>query len=309
MVWKKGKQKKYRTRLKDIWRGEKYEPLKNYHSRFALGVKAENKALEHILPNLGFKNIIPLNDYSNKSKHLKRRTFPWDFYAEKEGKWVIEVTTDVTEHLERKLPFLWKLIGTRMAVLFISPTSDKYVFKEVTTLNKTQVCLCLKDLGEVQIWNNGHHKGVRPKVTNDKGHKLHLKRINNKNYRQKHTKEIKNYQLKNKEKIKATKHEWYLKKKEMIKMKKKRLKVMDVKGLNTVFKSYRVVPYPEIVEIIKNGGEAFVEAIDRRTAYSAKQVLSKKLGFKVKSEKRIVLTGKKDDYLEGIEGYVFSKDS
>jgi len=84
---------------------------------------------------------------------------------------------------------------------------------------------------------------------------------------------------------------------------------MDVKGLNTVFHSYKVVPYPEIVKIIKNGGEAFVEAIDRRTAYSAKKTLSKKLGFPVKAEKKILLTENKDDYLDGIEGYVFSKSS
>jgi len=91
----------------------------------------------------------------------------------------------------------------------------------------------------------------------------------------------------------------------------KRVKVTDVKGLDTVFHSYRVVPYPEIVKILQNDGEAFVEGIDRRTAYSAKKILTRKLSVDVKAEKRILLTGKGKDptELEGIEGYVFSKAS
>jgi len=67
------------------------------------------------------------------------------------------------------------------------------------------------------------------------------------------------------------------------------------------------VPYPEIEKIIKNGGEAFVESIDRRTAYSAKEILSRKLGTTVKAEKRILLTQKNKDKIEGLEGYVFSR--
>jgi len=87
----------------------------------------------------------------------------------------------------------------------------------------------------------------------------------------------------------------------------KRLRAIDVKGSKTIFKAYRVVPYPEIVAIIKKGGEAFVEGIDRRTAYSAKQILSRKLRFSVKAEKRILLTEKNKDDVEGLEGYVFSQ--
>jgi len=84
---------------------------------------------------------------------------------------------------------------------------------------------------------------------------------------------------------------------------------MDVKGSKTIFKAYRVVPYPEIEEIIKKGGEAFVESIDRRTAYSAKQILSRKLGFDVRAEKRILITKNKHEHTEGLEGYVFSRSS
>jgi len=92
---------------------------------------------------------------------------------------------------------------------------------------------------------------------------------------------------------------------------RKRLKAVDVKGLQTIFKSYRLVPYPEIEEIIKNGGEAFVEGIDRRTAYSAKKILSKRLGFLVKAEKRIILTSVNEEkgLVEGMEGYIFTKET
>jgi len=91
--------------------------------------------------------------------------------------------------------------------------------------------------------------------------------------------------------------------------KSKRLKAIDVKGRKSMFKSYRVVPYPEIEQIIKNGGEAFVEGIDRRTAYSAKKILSKKLGFSVKVQKRIIVTAVDEDtgVTEGFEGYLFLK--
>ena len=103
-----------------------------------------------------------LNDYSNKNKYYKRREFPWDIYAEKQGKWMIEVTTDVKEDLKRKIPFLWRSLGARMAILFINPALEKSIFKEITELNKTQVFLCLKDLGERQRWKNQYGEGLRP---------------------------------------------------------------------------------------------------------------------------------------------------
>lgn len=85
----------------------------------------------------------------------------------------------------------------------------------------------------------------------------------------------------------------------------KKLKAIDVKGIETIYKTYKVVPYPEITKIINNGGEAFIEGIDRRTAYSAKKILSKNLGFEVKGEKRIIIVKAEDDYSVGTEGYLF----
>lgn len=88
------------------------------------------------------------------------------------------------------------------------------------------------------------------------------------------------------------------------------MKAVDVKGKkNSLFTSYRLVPYPEIERILKNDGEAFVEAIDRRTAWSAAKILSRKLGFSVKAQKRVILTGKgeRESEYEGMEGYIFLK--
>ena len=161
MVWLKGEQKRYRRRLRDLWRGENYEPLRGHKERMALGLKAEKHAIEYILPQLGFRNISSLNNYDVFKKYNNRYEFPWDIYAEKEGKWVIEVTTDIKEDIQRKIPFLWKHLKTRMGVIFVSPRLDRYCFKEVTDLNKTQVSLSLKDIGERQMWGNQYGKGFR----------------------------------------------------------------------------------------------------------------------------------------------------
>ncbi len=96
----------------------------------------------------------------------------------------------------------------------------------------------------------------------------------------------------------------------MSKKKRKPLKAIDVKGKDaSLFTSYRLVPYPEIERILRNDGEAFVEAIERRTAWSAAKILSRKLGFVVKAEKRVILTGKgeREGEFEGMEGYIFRK--
>lgn len=54
-----------------------------------------------------------------------------------------------------------------------------------------------------------------------------------------------------------------------------------------------------------------MEGIDRRTAYSAKQILSKRLGFVVRAEKRIILTSVNEEKgsAEGMEGYIFMKET
>ena len=88
----------------------------------------------------------------------------------------------------------------------------------------------------------------------------------------------------------------------------KKLKAIDVSGLDTIYRSYKIVPYPEIMQIIRNDGMAFVEGIDRRTAHSAKKILSRKLGFEVKAEKRIMVIKTEENDSEGLEGYIFSKE-
>lgn len=90
---------------------------------------------------------------------------------------------------------------------------------------------------------------------------------------------------------------------------RKRPRVMDVKGRKSVYASYRLIPYPEIEEIIRSGGEAFVEGIDRRTAYSAGRTLSRRLGFPIKQRKMVVVTREvSDEEVEGIEGYIFEAE-
>lgn len=91
--------------------------------------------------------------------------------------------------------------------------------------------------------------------------------------------------------------------------KRKSLRAVDVKGKNTILRSWRLVPYPEIEDILKKDGEAFVEGINRKTAWSAAKILTKKLGFDVKAGKRVLLTGKgkRENEFEGMEGYIFLK--
>lgn len=87
--------------------------------------------------------------------------------------------------------------------------------------------------------------------------------------------------------------------------KKKPLKVIDISGMKSVYRSYRLVPYEEIEEIIENGGTAFVEGINRKTAWSAARTLSKKLGKTVKAKKRYVILKEEEEYIEAAEGYLF----
>jgi hypothetical protein len=89
-------------------------------------------------------------------------------------------------------------------------------------------------------------------------------------------------------------------------MSDKRLKAINVKGSRSVLRTYRVVPYPEIENILKNNGEAFVEGIDRRTAFYAKKVLSKKLKQNIKAESRLIFTEENKDI--PMKGYMFTID-
>jgi hypothetical protein len=87
-------------------------------------------------------------------------------------------------------------------------------------------------------------------------------------------------------------------------MSNKRLNVIDVKGSRTVLRTYRVVPYPEIEAILKKNGEAFVEGIDHRTAFYAKNTLSKKLHIAIKAESRLIFTEENKDI--PMKGYLFT---
>jgi hypothetical protein len=87
---------------------------------------------------------------------------------------------------------------------------------------------------------------------------------------------------------------------------KKSLRAIDVKGNKSILRSYRVVPYPEIENILKNKGEAFVEGIDRRTAFYAKNTLSKKLKINIRAESRLIFTIENKD--TPMKGYLFKVD-
>lgn len=70
--------------------------------------------------------------------------------------------------------------------------------------------------------------------------------------------------------------------------------------MKQVYRIYKIIPYDEIEEIFKSGGEAFVEGINRKTAWSASRILTKRLGKEIRAEKRFTLLKGKEVY-----GYVF----
>jgi len=72
----------------------------------------------------------------------------------------------------------------------------------------------------------------------------------------------------------------------------------------------QVIPYEDLVEILKKGDRAFIEApLKRQTAYYAAKSLSKKLGFKVIARKAGIVLRRwveDDEYFEEhVPGYVF----
>jgi hypothetical protein len=85
---------------------------------------------------------------------------------------------------------------------------------------------------------------------------------------------------------------------------KKPLRAIDVTGNNGIYRSYRNVPYPEIERILINGGQAFVEGINRKTAFYAKNKLSKKLKLTVRAESRLIYAD--ENKATPMQGYLFS---
>ncbi|MEM2946560.1 MAG: hypothetical protein QXI87_09510 [Thermoproteota archaeon] len=83
-------------------------------------------------------------------------------------------------------------------------------------------------------------------------------------------------------------------------------KVHRVKGL-TVVKRYRILPYHELVEILREDGEAFFEdsreqPLKRQTVWKAARKLSELVGRKVRAERALL----RFEDGSSIEGYSFS---
>ena len=53
-----------------------------------------------------------------------------------------------------------------------------------------------------------------------------------------------------------------------------RLKVRRVHESDAIIKSWRVIPYPELIQVLKEDGMAFVEDINRKTAWGASRRLT-----------------------------------
>jgi hypothetical protein len=86
-----------------------------------------------------------------------------------------------------------------------------------------------------------------------------------------------------------------------------KINVRKVEG-NTVYKAYKVVPYPLIEELLREDGQAFVEGIGRKTAWAACKILSNRLGFSVKAEKRLLLLEEEKTVDKYLEGYLFFRE-
>jgi hypothetical protein len=85
------------------------------------------------------------------------------------------------------------------------------------------------------------------------------------------------------------------------------IKVHRVKDKKDLIRYYRIIPYSELVEILKEDGEAFFEdsseqRLKRQTVWKAARRLSEMLGKKVEV-KRALLRVQNG---ESLEGYAFS---
>jgi hypothetical protein len=74
-----------------------------------------------------------------------------------------------------------------------------------------------------------------------------------------------------------------------------------------VVKRYRIIPYNELVEILKEDGEAFFEdsleqPLKRGTVWRAARRLSEMVGKKVRADRALLRVGDES----AIEGYSFS---
>ena len=167
MVSKVEEEKRRRHRIEEYWQvGGQITSLEKRE----IGKKAEDFA-ETALKELGFTYVLALNNsmrYYKKETGRFRKTFPFDFYCEKDGqKWFIEVTTYVKKDILRSP--LWNKLGIKISVLFVRRDLQEYCLKKAT--NRVSVCLCLKDVGLKPI--SGPERAKRAWETRRKNIKQH----------------------------------------------------------------------------------------------------------------------------------------
>lgn len=84
-------------------------------------------------------------------------------------------------------------------------------------------------------------------------------------------------------------------------------RVHCVKDKKKLVRSYRIIPYGELVEILRKGDEAFFEdsreqPLKRQTVWKAARRLSEMVGKKVVAERALLRVQNG----ESLEGYAFS---
>lgn len=79
---------------------------------------------------------------------------------------------------------------------------------------------------------------------------------------------------------------------------KKAVKVVSLRGKNVLLRSWRVVPYSAIEKEMNTVGKTFVEGINRKTAWAASKILTKRLGYTVIA-RAAVLPLADGTYMEG----------
>jgi len=81
-------------------------------------------------------------------------------------------------------------------------------------------------------------------------------------------------------------------------------KVHRIKDRKNLLKHYRIIPYSELVDILKEDGEAFLEGpFKRQTVWKAAKKLSELTGKKVVAERALLRL----ENGGSVEGYIFLK--
>jgi len=74
-------------------------------------------------------------------------------------------------------------------------------------------------------------------------------------------------------------------------------------------KTYRMIPYEEFAEVLRQDGEAFLEdpeegPLKRQTVWKAAKKLSQMVGKKVRYDRALFQVNNGEDYLEGYAFYL-----